>query len=71
MEILWTVDTNIALAIHLPGDHLHKVATCIDRSKEIILLPSVGAEIKSTLDNNIAKIMAAALTGKPISYEKK
>ena len=70
MEILWTVDTNITWAMQLSKDHLHKVATCIDKSKEIILLPSVGAEIKSTLDNNIAKIMASALAGKTTSYEK-
>ena len=70
MEIVWTVDTNIALGYHLSTDHLNKVARCIDDSKEIILFPSVGAEIKSKLDNNIAKIMASALSGKTSQYAK-
>ena len=65
MEILWTVDTNIAWGIFLSQDHLHRVGTCIQNSKEIALLPSVGAEIKSTLDNNVAKSMALGLTYEP------
>ncbi len=66
MEIIWLVDTNIAWGLILQHDHLHRVAKCVSESKEIHFLPAVAAEIKATLDKNVAKIMAFALTGEKL-----